>query len=137
MMPDTILLSAQFELVTTTTCHLCNLTLSREIFLYQRISQKCSLFCSTPSCLLNLHDIYGAKALRNDDTGDTAAYFQIFACPTEKKRRKFIRICFRVAEFDDVLLNLDLARLWVRAFSWLLKDPAVDSTKIRGIFKAF
>lgn len=130
-MSETVILSGQCELVGETS-HLYNLTLSCEIFLYERSSRGCCI-CSrkSGSLLINLHDVYGAKVLRSNDTEDMAAYFQIFACPQKKMKRKGKRMCFRVVEFDDVDLNLNRAQEWVRAITWLVKDPAVDITKIR------
>lgn len=133
-MPNTVILTARFDLVRTTTYHLCNLTLFRDIFVYERVSHECGISCSrqTSSCLVKVHDIYGAKVLKNNDTVDTTAYFQIFACPTKKKGRKCNKMCFRVSEFDDVQSNLRRAREWVRAISWLVTDPSVSLSKIQG-----
>ena len=132
IMSETVILSGQCQLVRETS-HVYNLNLSYEIFLYERVSRGCCV-CSRKrdSRLINLHDVYGAKVLRSNDKDDMAAYFQIFACPQKKKERKGERICFRVMEFDDVDLNLGRAREWVRAITWLVKDPAVDIAKIRG-----
>lgn len=129
-MDEGVVLRGSFSLITKKEPRNVEVTLTKKSLSYTIYpTSSCCMRSECRLCVINLSDVYGAKAFKGRD--DSAVYFQIYACPLRKKRQKE-KTCFKVLDSTSFEANITVAEKWIRAILWLAKEPACDLSEIQG-----
>jgi hypothetical protein len=81
---------------------------------------------------VKVSDIYGAKLFRSSVDEDDNAYIHIYTCPMRGDKRIRRKIRFKISGWEDVESNIRRAEHWIKTILWLIRDPSVDTSTLKG-----
>lgn len=130
-MAESVILQNCFQLLPGRKFYDVRLTQEKLFYQQTTIDSCCS---SSNNHLFNVKvsDIYGAKLFRSSVDEDDNAYIHIYTCPMRGDKRIRRKIRFKISGWEDVESNIRRAEHWIKTILWLIRDPSVDTSTLKG-----
>ena len=123
------ILDGVFEILPTYTKN--KVTLTRQNIIIQLVNKRTPQIPSFTSILIE--NVIGAKMCESIIREDKSNYFKIITLLKNKKGFRYKQIyTFRIENFEDEQESYARANTWVRTILWLLKDPEINLSELRG-----
>lgn len=107
--------------------------LTRENLFYQQTTiESCCKPSNDHLFKVKVSDIYGVKLFKSSVNEDDNAYIHFYTCPVRGNKRVRRKIRFKVSGWEDLQSNIKRAELWVKTILWLIRDPSIDITSLKG-----